>query len=385
MAIPGQDHAFVREEVFPSWFANRVQDMLSAGKFDLVISRKNATTIQVVPDAILGIAAVNIKGRWRFNSAAVERAPSGGKATLGIWAVAEDNAIDNIPNPFTDHTAYAFDLRISATEPAVGAGTAINQKIGEVDWSGTEIEAIRQNRGAVTGAQLADGTFANSTQVEWKREPGGAMVSSLVPAVAEAVGINSPGIVRGGSSIIAAEGEYGAVGYGKMATPDRVQNVVVPANGLLRISFSALVKTEGPGAAQIAVFIGANQLKIPHPNGAAEVQAAWIAAASGFWTPLVSGPAGLACASVGAADSTLVTTGQIIGAQGNLNKQFFVDRAGVFTPLNVAGATIDPYYGGFIFAEVAAGTYEVSIQYKMPEGGVIKAKERKLRARAEVF
>lgn len=180
MAGPGQDHGFAREEVYPSWFANRIQDMLSAGKFDLVLSRKNATTIQVVPDAILGIAAVNIKGRWRFNTAAVERVVTGAKATYGIWAVAEDNSVNNTPSPFTDHTVYTFELRVSATEPAVGAGTAIAMKIGEVDWSGTEIERIRQNRGAVTGALLADGTFSNSTQIEWAREPNGAMVPSII-------------------------------------------------------------------------------------------------------------------------------------------------------------------------------------------------------------
>lgn len=175
-----ENHAFTREEVFPSWFANRIQDYLSASQLDLVLSAKSTTVVQVVPDTVLGIAAVNVEGRWRFITGAIERVhPGGAKGTYAIWAVAEDNSVNNTPNPFTDHTNYAFELRITSGAAPTGAGIAITTKIGEVDWSGTAIEALRQTRGSVTGAQIQAAALGASTQIEWTREANGALVPTI--------------------------------------------------------------------------------------------------------------------------------------------------------------------------------------------------------------
>lgn len=173
---------FPREGIFPSWFANRIQDFLSAAHTDLRVTLKDADTIQVVPDPELGIAAIALQGRWRFNTATVQRDhPGGAKGTYIVWAVGEDNDIDDTPKPHTDHTDYAFDLRITSGANPSGSGVTIFEKIAELDWSGTEIEALRQTHGSVTGPMLADNALPDtaSSDVEWKREPGGGYLLQL--------------------------------------------------------------------------------------------------------------------------------------------------------------------------------------------------------------
>lgn len=181
-----ENHHFNREDVFPSYFVAAFQNFLSAARTDLRLSKKTSSVIQIVPDTELGIAAVAIEGRWRWITEPIERNhPGGAKGTYVVWAVAEDNNVTNVPNPFTDHTNYAFDLRITSGAEPSGAGIAILEKIGEIDWSGIEIEALRQTHGSVTGAMLANDALpatANS-DLEWKREPGGGYLLQLKKGV----------------------------------------------------------------------------------------------------------------------------------------------------------------------------------------------------------
>jgi hypothetical protein len=174
-----RNHEFAREDKFPSWFANRIQDFLAGTETRLQLVRKSATVIEVAPDTHLGCAAVLIEGRWRFITAAIERAMSGAKGTYTIWAVAEDNLINNSPDPFTDHTAYAFDLRYTTGAAPTGTGIAVSTKIGEVDWSGSAIEALRQTHASVSGAQIANGALSTAGDLGWTREPSGAWVPSI--------------------------------------------------------------------------------------------------------------------------------------------------------------------------------------------------------------
>lgn len=178
-----RNHEFAREDKYPSWFANRIQDFLAGTETRLQLVRKSATVIEVAPDPHLECAAVLIEGRWRFITAAIERAVSGAKGTYTIWAVAEDNLINNTPDPFTDHTAYAFDLRFTTGAAPTGTGIAISTKIGEVDWSGTAIEALRQTHASVTGAQIVPGALATTGDLGWKQEPSGAWVPTIANGV----------------------------------------------------------------------------------------------------------------------------------------------------------------------------------------------------------
>jgi hypothetical protein len=183
-------YPFNREDIFPSFFANRIQDFLATARTDLRFTDVTATKVAVIPDPDLGVAGISIDGRWRFNDATVERShPGGAKGTYTVWAVALDNDVDNSPDPFTDHTDYAFDLRITNGEDPSGAGVEIFQKIGEIDWSGAAIEAIRQTFGSVTGPQLADGALASEapSDITWTRAAGGGLLANFK---ANSVGAN---------------------------------------------------------------------------------------------------------------------------------------------------------------------------------------------------
>lgn len=177
-----ENTAFARESIYPSYFANRIQDFLSAARTDLRVSLKSSTDIQIVPDDELGLAAIAIEGRWRWVEETISRShPGGAKGTYSVWAVATDNDVDNTPKPFSDHTDYDFDLRITNGIDPSGTGVVIFEKIAEIDWSGTEIEAIRQSHGSVTGAMLEDGALPSksASDVEWTRQPGGGYLLQL--------------------------------------------------------------------------------------------------------------------------------------------------------------------------------------------------------------
>ena len=171
---------FARKDVFPSWWANKIQQALVATN-TLHISRKSATVIQVVPHPTIGVAGVVIDGKWRMNEATVERTVSGAKATYSIWAVAKKNEVDNTPAVFTDHTVYTWELRVTSGAAPTGEGIDITEKIGEVDWSGAVIEKIRQTYGAVGGAQIEDGALSSeaASDITWTREAGGGLVAGV--------------------------------------------------------------------------------------------------------------------------------------------------------------------------------------------------------------
>ncbi len=149
-------------------------------------------------------------------------------------------------------------------------------------------------------------------------------------------------------TIIAGEETRENTAYGTLTTPDEVKSVVLPTNGLILLGYSAVVKASKTSAGAVSIFIGANQLKRQTVGSTApEVQdlevstntihigssVAGMASGSGIWT----GPD--------------VTTGQVLSVQATS--------------------------GGLTAIFAAAGTYNVSVQFKASSGN-ISAKERKL-------
>jgi len=132
-------------------------------------------------------------------------------------------------------------------------------------------------------------------------------------------------------TVIATEQTLAApVAYSKMTTPDEITGIVVPANGLMAITFSAQVKSSVAAAARAALFIGANVMVESSPL----LETAFnrvSTTAEGLNRALAS---------------ATVTTGRINGA--------------------------------LQIGELAAGTYAVSVQYAAGAGSVT-AKERILR------
>jgi hypothetical protein len=175
-------HEFKREEKLPSYFVNRLQDFLSAAHTDLRLKRKSATEVEVAPAEPYALAAIDLQGLWRFRTSAVSRAhPGGGAGTYAVWAVATKQKVVEAPKPFTDETDYSFDLRITDGKDPEGAGVEVFEKIGEVDWDGAKITALRQTCNAVTGPMIQDGALSDSGDLSWARDASGA----LVPQIAE--------------------------------------------------------------------------------------------------------------------------------------------------------------------------------------------------------
>lgn len=235
---------------------------------------------------------------------------------------------------------------------------------------------------------FTNGTTADAAQVQDVIDEIVAAVNDLDAdnigaSLATLLGLTAGGVTRRGKSLIAAAESRTDVAFGLLGTPDRVSGIVVPSDGFLEIDYQALWKSSVADAGQAAIFIGANQLKMQGYQGIGTRGPQVVAAAMGtgganLYVPLFSCIAGLAGGVQGGADyADDVTTGQAVG--------YF---ASALTPAQVAfGATpaqvaFEAPVGGCCRVEVAAGTYDVSVQFKSTSGSVT-VKNRRLHVRVE--
>jgi len=143
---------------------------------------------------------------------------------------------------------------------------------------------------------------------------------------------------------IAAEESRESTTFGMLPKADSLK-VTVPEAGLLRVGYSARFKSSASGAGRAAIFVGTNQLK----TYTTEPKALAVATSGTSFRQLSSSQLGL---TVGPAEATGadVTTGQLVSAS---------------------------IEGGMAVIWVAAGTYDVSVQFSATSGKVF-AKERRL-------
>jgi hypothetical protein len=198
-------------------------------------------------------------------------------------------------------------------------------------------------------AQLNSNLSAVTAQVN-----GNLDDTNLATALATVLGVSQAGTVRRGKSIITASESRTNTAYGLMSTPDRVSSVVLPTSGLIAIGYQARWESSVSAAGLAAIFIGSNQLKAANPSSGSspvvqEVQTTGLGA--NWMTPLVTTTVGLAMSAPSPEYTADVTTGQILGL-GN--------SQGALT---------------YVFA--AAGTYDITIQFKATSGSVTVA-DRKL-------
>ena len=152
------------------------------------------------------------------------------------------------------------------------------------------------------------------------------------------------GIRSSGKSIVAVEQNTSSGTYAELGTPDRVEDIVLPANGLILVRFQAEVKgnvADDPTAYGVGLFLDATQAK--NALGAA-LEITPTQPGSSF-SLIASGPTGLVNAGV---VTSSVTTGQVVSA-------------------------------GVLALTAAADTYDVSLRFKL--GGnstVVTVKNRKL-------
>lgn len=164
-----------------------------------------------------------------------------------------------------------------------------------------------------------------------------------------------------GKSVIATEESRTNVAYGLLGTADRVQSVILPTDGLLIIGFQGMWKSSVGGAGRAAIFIGASQIKAADPNAAPTVQEATTSATADTYKALSSSMRGLSGGTGATAYTGDVTTGQLL-------------------TYDASGSAL----GGFAVVFAAAGTYDISVQFKATSGSVT-AKNRKLWVQTRTF
>jgi hypothetical protein len=187
---------------------------------------------------------------------------------------------------------------------------------------------------------------------------------SQIEALAEAAESAILAGDRGKAVIIPGAETRQATSYGLLATPDKVEGLVVPTKGIIRILYHAVVKQAKVGSGGLAaIFIGANQLKADLGGTAPEVTFAEIQKENAYHV-LSTGPSGLGCGNFGTWSGD-ATTGQVF---------------------NMANS-VEPL-GGCVDVFVNAGTYDISVQYKSSfatSEGLVTAKERRLYAWVKEF
>lgn len=204
---------------------------------------------------------------------------------------------------------------------------------------------------------------------------GSLVEADLAPALTARLGVGTSGR---GKSIIAASESRTNTTYGTLPTPDKV-TVTLPTDGLIMVAFQATWQETVSGAGRAAIFVGANQLKsviqrsgIPVTNAAATN-----GATAGRDLAIATWPGGLLSTGANLAPNYGgdVTTGQAVGVfydgiSGGGLPAFEADT----TVTSVGGAALA---GGACSIFAAAGTYDVTIQYKSTSG-IVYARGRKL-------
>jgi hypothetical protein len=145
--------------------------------------------------------------------------------------------------------------------------------------------------------------------------------------------------------VIATEQSRENVAYGLLGTADEIPSVVLPESGLIIVGYAAQFKSSVSAAGKAAIFLSVNQL-------ADSTGGSTLGEAGTFSTGFTRlGTFGQGLTKIEAAVSD-VTTGQALSGSGT--------------------------GGGFGVISAAAGTYNVSVQFKASSWSVT-AKARKLR------
>jgi hypothetical protein len=293
--------------------------------------------------------------------------------TEGTGEQTEANALTAVINEFNgniDGTNIKQSVAIALGALGITIGTDTNLYRSAAN--------ILKTDDALRSADNVQAQAAAATQVE-VGSVGGAAGVALGLSADTTLTRTAAGVMRtngafssGGKSIIATSEARSNTAYGTLTTPDQV-SVTLPTDGLLEIGYQARWSESVLGAAEAAIFIGSNQLKISDNSGAPVVQSTVQGAplTGGNLYPLFTTPIGLA--TLGSATSAVsadVTTGQVVGASQSAGGSLRARFGGTTISLATVG-------GGPCKVFAAAGTYVVSVQFKASSGSVT-AVDRKL-------
>jgi len=204
----------------------------------------------------------------------------------------------------------------------------------------------------------------------------GIRAAQLDSAVNAAAGINDGTTVRRGKSIVATTGTRTNTAYGALSDgPDQVA-VALERDGLIAVAFQATWRSSG-AAPRAAIFVGPNQLKVQRIGVGPVTQAAVTdpSAVVSSDTIIASFNGGLfGCEDAGLGNiPDDVATGQVVGNAAPQSTSLAAQELGGSVVQLEAGATP----GGPCYIFAAAGTYTVSVQFKLASG-TVSVKNRKL-------
>jgi hypothetical protein len=164
-------------------------------------------------------------------------------------------------------------------------------------------------------------------------------------------------IVSSRKAIIPAEETRGDTSYGPLETPDLVEGIVLPEDGLILVAYQAQWKSSVAGAGRAAIFLGENQLKTPSGTGGAPVE------------QVANTHSSIADRQTILAMNTNGLHGHLFGSSSDAGD-------------SVATGQSFPFPLLCVFA--AAGTYDVSVRFAATSGSVV-VKNRALRVWSQRF
>jgi hypothetical protein len=291
--------------------------------------------------------------------------------TEGTGEQTEANALTAVINEFNgniDGTNIKQSVAIALGALGITIGTDTNLYRSAAN--------ILKTDDALRSADNVQAQAAAATQVE-VGSVGGAAGVALGLSADTTLTRTAAGVMRtngafssGGKSIIATSEARSNTAYGTLTTPDTV-TVTMPTDGLIAVGYQATWQESVQGAAEAAIFIGANQLKAASGNGLPDAQSAVLGSpiSAATPTPLFTFGGGLgSMGAMGAGYSGDVTTGQIVGGAmpgGNIRSKLAI------TTITQTGAA-----GGGLLVFAAAGSYAVTVQFKASSGSVTAANRK---------
>lgn len=202
---------------------------------------------------------------------------------------------------------------------------------------------------------------------------GATDVTNLSTTTLQLLGLTNGAQIGRGKSIVATSEVRTNVAYGVLTTPDKVTGIVLPTDGLIFIAYRALWSESVAGSSRAAIFIGANQLKVPVFGSSSSIPGVQAATTientggslgAGIIRPLLSSPIGLISSYQVTTNHTEVTTGTAIAALAGKTLEPQIEIGGsLWTVMSNAS-------GGPCVSYAAAGTYDISVQFKASSGNV---------------
>lgn len=250
-------------------------------------------------------------------------------------------------------------LKVDAHDHTSGKGVQIPTggiRDGAVTAAKLDANAVPPSAppdGSVTTAKLADGAVTTP-----KIADGAVTADKLADAVR--LGLTDNSHKRRDQIHISNPESTSSSTYTLLPTPDRIQNVEVPTDGLLAIGYQALWNNTIAGSGRAALFIGSNQVKGIIGSGPPTAIEAIGNTTANTDTAIATASSGLFTVTNATSNNSEVTTGQVIGGVPG------------------SGGVSGQGPGAICYVFLAAGTYDISVKYKLASGGSLTVKNRHL-------